>query len=201
MTAAKRINSSSKSERIRKIHLTGVGEISLERSRRAKRIILTVRPFRGVRVAVPRGISFQDAFEVARSNTPWIRTQLLRIQQLEQKAAALDRPVFINRVVAKNIIVERLAALAGQHGFNYNKVFIRNQKTRWGSCSVKNNINLNLHLVRLPAVLMDYVILHELLHTRIKNHGPDFWQSLEELIPNAKTLDRELNRYEVLLTV
>lgn len=188
-----------KARQQRRVHLDGVGDILLERSQRAKRINLSVRPFKGVRVAVPEGVSYQEALEVAQSHTAWIVKQLANMQLLEHQSKALERPVFVNRSVAKRVIIQRLSELARQHGFSYNRVFVRNQKTRWGSCSAKNNINLNLRLVRLPTHLMDYVILHELMHTRIKNHSSAYWQALEKLIPDARVVDRELNRYEALL--
>ena len=72
---------------------------------------------------------------------------------------------------------------------------MRNSKTRWGSCSYENNINLNLHLMRLPNHLIDYVILHELVHTKIKNHSKDFWNLLDVVTGNAKNLDRELKNH------
>lgn len=192
------MSQSSGHNRWRKVQLSGVGEVLLEKSKRAKRIHLTVRPFRGVRVAVPRNASYQEALEVAQANLGWITKQLKRIRHIEKLAIPLERPAFFNRAVARNLIVERVQTLAHKHGFTYKRVFVRNQKTRWGSCSQNNNINLNLHLVFLPDELRDYVILHELVHTRIKHHGPDFWRALEEEIPGARQLDGMLNRYEIL---
>jgi predicted metal-dependent hydrolase len=93
----------------------------------------------------------------------------------------------------------RLSELAGKHNFNYNKVTIKNSKTRWGSCSGVNNINLNLHLMRLPDKLMDYVILHELAHTKIKNHQKEFWNLLDAVSGDAKGLDKELKKYHIYI--
>ena len=76
---------------------------------------------------------------------------------------------------------------------------MRNQKTRWGSCSAQNNINLNVQLIRLPPALRDYVILHELVHTRIRNHGPGFWEELEKYVADCRQVDRQLNQYESML--
>lgn len=177
-----------------------VGEVLLERSRRAKRISLTVRPFKGVRVAVPLGVSFQQAQAVAQSNAAWIARQLQQTRRLERQSVRFDQHGVINRAVARRIIVQRLEALADRHGFSFHRVFVRNQKTRWGSCSMQNNINLNVHLICLPADLMDYVILHELVHTRFKDHGKQFWNCLAQCIEDPKALDRELIRYEALLT-
>ncbi len=96
---------------------------------------------------------------------------------------------------AKNYLPERTDILAQKFGFKYEKVSVRNARTRWGSCSGKNNISLNIHLMRLPEYLSDYVILHELCHTIEKNHGKKFWTLLDRVTGNAKKLDKELNNY------
>lgn len=101
------------------------------------------------------------------------------------------------RKEAKKHLPERLSGLARIHGFSYKGVFIKNNKTRWGSCSSKNNINLSLHLMRLPQHLVDYVILHELTHTVHRNHSKQFWKHLDKLTGNAKTLDKELSQYRL----
>ena len=108
-------------------------------------------------------------------------------------------PHYIQRVVneAKENIRARLMELSEKHKYKYNKVFIREQKTRWGSCSVKNNINLNIKLVLLPSRLMDYVILHELVHTKHKNHSPLFWTELDNLTGSAKVLNKQLKSYGI----
>lgn len=85
--------------------------------------------------------------------------------------------------------------MADKHGFTYNRVFIRNQKTRWGSCSSKNNISLNMKAVLLPQELLDYVILHELVHTRIKNHSDDFWAVMNKLVGDGKDMASRLKEY------
>ena len=82
---------------------------------------------------------------------------------------------------AKLVLPARCGALAERYGFTYNKVFIKHNRSNWGSCSVKRNLNLNLNLVRLPAELRDYVILHELCHLRQMNHGAAFHTMLESL--------------------
>ncbi len=104
------------------------------------------------------------------------------------------------RVTAKNYLPRRLHELAQQHGFTYNRVFIKNLKSRWGSCSSVDNINLNLHLMRLPDHLIDSVLLHELCHTVEKNHGAGFWQLLDSVTGGkAKLLDREMKNYRTVI--
>lgn len=101
------------------------------------------------------------------------------------------------RIEAKNFLPGRLACLAQQHNISYNKVTIKNLKSRWGSCSGRNNINLNLHLMRLPDELIDYVLLHELCHVHEKNHGPRFWAKLDVYCKGkARQLDKAMSDYQ-----
>lgn len=102
----------------------------------------------------------------------------------------------VYRFEAKKILPGRLSELAEKYGFNYNRVTIRNNKRNWGSCSAKNNISLNMQMMKLPDELIDYILLHELVHTKIKNHGPKFWEGLNELTGNrAKQLAKQVRQY------
>ena len=83
---------------------------------------------------------------------------------------------------AKAELPVRLAELASRYGFAYNRVAVKHNATNWGSCSARNNINLNLNIVRLPAILRDYVLLHELCHLRHHDHGHAFHLLLEHLL-------------------
>ena len=105
----------------------------------------------------------------------------------------------INREDARKILNQRLAELATEHDFEYAKVSIRKQKTRWGSCSSQNNISLNQSLLHLPDDLIDYVLLHELTHTRVKDHSPSFWDELETICPDAKEKRRLLKTHDYCL--
>jgi predicted metal-dependent hydrolase len=181
------------------VELKSVGTILIERSRRAKHLSLSVRPFKGARVAVPFGVSFASAEMFARSKSGWLKKHLDKMALMEQEARALSKSKPVNQAAARQHLIERLNILSQKHGFNYRKVFIKNQKTRWGSCSGKNNINLNINLIRLPDELIDYTILHELVHTRVKNHSRRFWDQMDKLVGDAKKLDSKLREYRVLL--
>ncbi len=181
------------------VELSSVGTVLLERSRRAKRISVSIRPFKGVRVAVPYGVSFEAAQSFALSKASWISKHRTKMERLELKAKLTSADDPIDRQAARKFLVDRLDYLAKQYGFNYKRVFIRNQKTRWGSCSHRNNINLNMKLVRLPQELIDYTILHELVHTRVKDHGKLFWHQMDKLLGDAKKIDKKLSDYEFLL--
>ena len=105
----------------------------------------------------------------------------------------------INETEAKALLKNRLKELSEIYGFEYNRVFIRNQKTRSGSCSAQNNINLNINLVRVSNELQDYVILHELVHTKIKNHSIRFWKKLDKYVGDAKYYDKLLKKEDYIL--
>jgi len=180
------------------VEIDGVGPVLFERSKRAKHMTISVKPFTGVRVAVPDGLSFKKAEEFVHARTHWIQRHLYRMKQYEKEHKIVpDASVDIDRAKAKRKLTRRLKHLAEKHGFTFNRVSIRNQKTRWGSCSHRNNISLNMKLIRLPEELMDYVILHELVHTRFKNHSNDFWAELNTLMGNGKSLASRLREHGV----
>lgn len=180
------------------IEIEGVGPVLFERSRRAKHVNISVKPFMGVRVAVPDGLSFKKAEEVVHASAGWIQRHLYRMRQYEKENKAIAATSMdIETAKAKRKLTRRLKHLAKKHGFTYNRVSIRNQKTRWGSCSHQNNINLNMKLVKLPDELMDYVILHELVHTRFKNHSSDFWAEMDRLVGDGKKVRSSLRGYGV----
>ncbi|MDD2283980.1 MAG: SprT family zinc-dependent metalloprotease [Paludibacter sp.] len=99
---------------------------------------------------------------------------------------------------AKRILPNQVKALADQYGFKYSSVKIQSSKTRWGSCSKTQNINLSFYLMLLPSHLADYVILHELCHTREMNHGERFWKLMDEVTGGkTKKLRAEMKRFSM----
>jgi predicted metal-dependent hydrolase len=183
-----------------KITISGIGEVTFERSRKAKYVNISVRPFYSIRVAVPVGVSIAVAKEIAEIKAGWIKNQILKTKKTEQKYYDLikdQQPV--NTIDAKKKIINRVNELSMKHDIPFNKVFIRNQKARWGSCSAKKNISLNIKIARLPDELMDYVILHELVHIRHHNHSKKYWLELEKIVGNARILDKQLDKHRLLL--
>lgn len=231
------------------LHIDGIGQVLIERSEKAKRLSISIRPLKGIRVAVPPHISFEKAEQLIYTKADWIKEHQARMQQHEGKMTIYDNSSefktrshklrllthaqytmrcviqngYINvfypahksvkdndvqkfirqsiedayRKEAKQYLPERVAYFAEKFGFQYQNVFIKNAKSRWGSCSHTNNINLNLHLMRLPDALCDYVILHELAHTVEKNHGPGFWSLLDSVCGDARALDKKLKAFRI----
>ena len=104
-----------------------------------------------------------------------------------------DYPVL--RAQAKELVIARLTHFNQFYNFTYGKVTIRNQISRWGSCSSKGNLNFSYRILKLAPELQDYIVVHELCHLKEFNHGPGFWELLEEQIPRAKEFHTMLRSY------
>lgn len=101
------------------------------------------------------------------------------------------------RKLAKKSLTERIYKIANGAGFKIGKITIRGQKTRWGSCSTSGNLSFNYNLLRLRKEVIDYVIVHELCHSKEMNHSKKFWKLVEEFCPEYKKLRKELKDYSL----
>lgn len=178
------------------LDIEGLSSITIKHSFKAKRLRITVSSG-SVRVAVPHGVSLDKAKAFVREHAGWIRHHEARLKLREQAGMELLRelPPIEDLDEARQKIIYRCRLLALHTGLSFNRLTIRSQKTRWGSCSARNDISLNIKLARLPQMLMDYVILHELVHTRVKGHGPAFWNELDKYAGDSRKLRRELRKY------
>jgi len=178
-----------------------IGEVQFVPSAIAKYIRISLKPLGGIRVTVPRRASIRMAMAFVETKIDWIVRAQSRIAAHENQYNIFT-PEIINtiRKEAKAYLPQRTEQLATKHGFRYRGVTVKNLSSRWGSCSAINHINLNIHLVRLPQYLSDYVILHELTHTVHKNHSDLFWQSLNMVTDGkAKQLAAEMKQYRTQL--
>lgn len=119
-------------------------------------------------------------------------SQLIESDELQNKLKLAIENVL--RFDAKKFLPLRIAELAQSLGYTYQKVTIKNNKTNWGSCSNRKNINLNLHLMRLSDRLIDYIIVHELVHTVIPNHGPGFKATMLKHFHDSSEMEKELKK-------
>jgi predicted metal-dependent hydrolase len=100
---------------------------------------------------------------------------------------------------AQKLLAIRLADIAGKHKFAYKNLRIKRLSSRWGSCSHEGSITLSYFLIQLPWHLIDYVIIHELIHTKHLNHSPEFWSSFEKILPDVKQFRKEIKQYQPIL--
>lgn len=170
-----------KSERL--LNDPEIGVVRLCKSQRARRISIRVHPVKGVTVTVPYVVPYAAASAFFKLKRAWVIDTIAR-QKDKYKDHVTASPLEIEdlRRQAKEQLPVRLSELAQRYGFAYNRVTIKHNSTNWGSCSAKNNINLNLNIVRLPRSLQDYVLLHELCHLRHHDHGQAFHLLLEHLL-------------------
>lgn len=139
-------------------------------------------------MSLPKRASVAAARHLLHVNRVAVRTSLM----LTPKPTA--ESIKLLRKQAKAFLPDRLAALAAHHHFVYQKIRLSNATSRWGSCSSRGTISLNIQLMRLSPELIDYVLLHELSHTRHLNHGPAFWRQVSEVCPQYKMLRQKLRQ-------
>ena len=160
-----------------------IGQVTFRKSSRSRGISIRVHPVKGVCVSYPFIMPYAAAQVFFRLRREWV-LETMRRQREKYKDLVLptDAEIESLRKQAKAELPVRLKELALRYGFIYNRVAIKHNATNWGSCSSKGNINLNLNIVRLPSVLQDYILLHELCHLRHQDHGHAFHLLLEHVL-------------------
>ena len=183
---------------IRNIVISELGTVAFAQSPRARYLRIGIKADKTITVTIPRGGSLSEAKQFLKSKISWIQKQLQEIGQPTQYRDMPDLDVDLEK--AQNDLFDRLDYFSKKHNLPYNRAGFRCQKTRWGSCSGKNNLSLNVNIAFLPEELQDYVLLHELVHTKVKNHSKKFWAELDKYTESrAKELSRKLKRYRMKL--
>lgn len=166
-------------------------DITVIRSNR-KTVAIQVNADLTVTVRVPRYTSRKDIERIIREKEPWIQRHIEQIKAKQEVYEAMETSYLTDEEIreladkARKYIPERVAYFAGRMGVSYGRITIRNQKTRWGSCSSKGNLNFNCLLMLTPAEIIDYVVVHELCHRKEMNHSKAFWSEVEEVLPDYR---------------
>ncbi|MGC4018900.1 MAG: M48 family metallopeptidase [Muricomes sp.] len=175
--------------------------IQVKRSSR-KSIGLEVKRTGEVLARIPHWLSDRELKEFIKSHEKWIADKLSLVgRQRDCNEAALAPPP---QELTKNEMEQIKHKIAGRvqyygniMGVTWGRITIRNQKTRWGSCSSKGNLNFNYQLYYLPGELLDYVVVHELAHRRYMNHSPEFWREVERYYPNYRECRKKLKAIRI----
>lgn len=114
----------------------------------------------------------------------------------EVQVAAKKAAIKGLRKQAQEFLPKRLAELSNQTGLSYNDVKVRVLKGRWGSCDSHRNVTLNIYLMQLPWELIDYVLIHELSHTVVMKHGPEFWNEMDKYLDDPRALKKQLQEFQ-----
>lgn len=171
----------------------------LKRSKRAKRMRLAVYCDGSVVVTSPFGIGQSIIEKFIADKKQWVFDKIRFFKSTDSKAIrTFSRKDYLeNKDRAFALVNERVRFYNEIYGYSYNKIFIKNQKTRWGSCSRKQNLSLNYKIMFLPQKHMDYIIVHEICHLKEFNHSRKFWALVEKAIPNYLDIKKELRNHEL----
>lgn len=170
--------------------------VKIIRSNR-KTLAIQINPDLSVTVRAPMYAPQSDIERILRDKEGWIQKHIEKIREQEAKrketqGESVESEYLTNEEIKKladkalQHIPKRVSYYAKQIGVTYGKITIRNQKTRWGSCSSKGNLNFNCLLMLTPSEVIDYVVVHELCHRKEMNHSVAFWAEVEKVIPNYK---------------
>jgi predicted metal-dependent hydrolase len=166
-------------------------QVHYVRMRTARRYVMRVRPDGALRVTIPRGGSKAEAQRFAERHLDWALRQ-------RSKVLAAQRPPEVERALrlrAERELPPRLLALAAENGLSVGRVTIRDQRSRWGSCSPKGHIALNYRLMLMPEAVRDYILVHELMHLKQADHSRRFWRFVEAACPGFRDAERWLRRH------
>lgn len=166
----------------------------IKKYKKARYLRISVKPGGRVVVTTPWRTPKYVAVQFVEKQRQWI-------EQARAKVLAQPTPASLGtateykkyRLQAQRLISTRLAELNVQYGFPYKLVSIRNQKTRWGSCSKSGTLSFNYRLLFVDSAIRDYVLVHELCHTQQMNHSLKFWQLVAQTVPNYKQLRAALH--------
>ena len=166
-------------------------KVTVIRSNR-KTVAIQVNSDLSVTVRAPRSVSEKDIEEILKKKEAWISKHIEKIKETKERFEAEPTEKLTREKVialaeeALKGIPERVEYFAKVIGVTYGKITIRNQKTRWGSCSSKGNLNFNCLLMLAPPEVLDYVVVHELCHRKQMNHSKAFWLEVEKVLPDYK---------------
>lgn len=185
-----------------------LGEITIEiqRSRR-KSLVIEVGPGGKVIVKAPLLYPARDIERFVIQKETWIRRKLSEQKRKQKTLEERNRyltPFTEDEIRqmqsdARRIIPGRVAYYAPIVGVTYNRIAIRGQKTRWGSCSSKGNLNFNFLLTKVPEDVLDYVVVHELCHRKHMNHSREFWNEVARVVPDYREKKKWLRNYGGIL--
>ena len=170
-----------------------------------KTLAIEVRPDGTIRIRAPRFCTDAEIRKFVWKNLAWIAGKLELAEQRKQKRNSPEGRPFTDRELrdfakqAARDLPPRVREFAGQMGVTYGRITIRSQRTRWGSCSSKGNLNFNCLLMLTPPEVQDYVLVHELAHRLEMNHSPEFWRIVESVLPDYKLRKKWLKKEGALL--
>jgi predicted metal-dependent hydrolase len=173
---------------------------TLRKSKRARRMRLAVYCDGTVVVTTPQDLQETIVDRFIREKTEWLFSKLAFFKQFQGRPVArYSQEDYLRYKDQALITVEQKARyFSDLYNYNYNKINIKNQKTRWGSCSRKGNLNFNYKIIFLPDRVQRYIIAHELCHIKEFNHSKKFWALVSKIIPDYAIIRSDLKKSGVI---
>lgn len=174
--------------------------ITIKTSRVAKHMRLTVYPDGRVVATRPWRLDVNYVKRFIQRKIGWIEKQLKKITVSPtpvKRRRRSSKDYRENKEKARKLVTAKLEYFNQFYNFKYHKVAIRNQKSRWGSCSLAGNLNFNYKIIYLTEKMADYLIVHELCHLKEFNHSARFWELVGKKIPDYKVIRKELRRKHI----
>lgn len=167
-----------------------------------KTLSVSIQPNCTITVRAPRSVSDSQIRRFLIEKQHWLITKYLEAKQKQEAIPCSDltdtqRAALTRRYIdaAKEYFPKRVAYFHQFTGGTYSRITIRDQKTRWGSCSSKGTLSFNWRLMLAPPAILDYVVVHELCHLRHMDHSPAFWQAVGEVFPDYASARKWLRKH------
>ncbi|MFA6973482.1 MAG: M48 family metallopeptidase [Parcubacteria group bacterium] len=172
---------------------------TVKKSKRAKRMRLAVYCDGSVVVTTPLGVELSIIEKFLADKKQWVTDKINFFKSVDSKAIRTFsvEDYLKHKDEALALVRGRVKFFNRKYGFLLNKIFIKNQKTRWGSCTKNNNLNINYKIIFLPKKQQDYIIVHEMCHLKEFNHSHKFWSLVEKALPDYLDIKNELRNHEL----
>ncbi|MDR3559166.1 MAG: M48 family metallopeptidase [Candidatus Pacebacteria bacterium] len=168
----------------------------LRKNRRSRYMRLSVLPDASIRVTIPWRSDETAAEKFLLEKAEWLLEKLaiFKNKKISVLPLATRADYLKNKELARSIAEQKLRYFNTFYNFSWNRIAIRNQKTRWGSCSKNGNLNFSYRIIYLGEKMCDYIIVHELCHLGQFNHSKNFWALVEQTVPDYKKIRKEIKK-------
>ena len=174
------------------VHNNKTYPIAVKNRKRSKNITLSVKNVDKITVSKPVYIPLFMVSKLINEKSDWIKTKLDELKSKNEESPFVKLVYKSDKEIARKQITETVNEINSFYNFSYHRIFIKDQKSRWGSCSKNKNLSFSYKIAFMPKHFMEYVVAHELCHLAEFNHSQNFWKLVEQRIPNYKSIRKLL---------
>lgn len=176
-------------------------EYTLKKYKKAKNLRLIINSDGCLTVSKPWFLSQRVTEKFIVKKTNWILEKIATLKEINKNKPFLNgRDDYLaHKNQARELVFKKIQEFNSLYQYKYSKISIKNQKTRWGSCSSQGNLNFNYKIIFLPELIINYIIVHELCHLKEMNHSVKFWSLVTKTIPDYRIISKNLRRQGIAL--